>query len=69
MLKKWGVTVLVFSGKHKIDPKIVIFVILRTIVSQKRNNATASVRSPLAIDAYLDEKYSPRERLRSVRSV
>ena len=68
-IKKLGVTVLVFPEKHKIDQKIVIFVLLRAIVSQKWNNARASVRSSLAIDAYLDEKCSPRERLCSVRSV
>ena len=65
-IKNWGVTVLIFPEKRKIDPKIVIFVLLRTIVSPKRNNAIASVRSPLAIDAYLDEKCSPCAR--SVRS-
>ena len=58
-----GVTVLVFSGKQKIDPKIFIFVLLLANVAQKRKNAIASVRSPLAIDA------SPREHLRCVRSV
>ncbi len=40
-VKKLGVvTVLIFPEKRKIDPKIVIFVLLRAIVSQKRNNAT-----------------------------
>ncbi len=67
-VKKLGVTVLVFPEKRKIDQKIVIFVLLRAIVSQKRKNAIASVQSPLAIDAYLDEKFSPCERLRSVCS-
>ncbi len=57
-----------FFGKHKIDPKIIIFVLLHAIVSQKGNNAIASVRSPLAIYAYLDEKCPSRERLCSVRS-
>ena len=61
--------VLVFPEKRKLDTKIIIFVLLRVIVSQKRNNAVASVRSPLAIDAYLDENCSKRERLHSVRSV
>ena len=65
-----GVTGLVFPEKRKIHPKkIIIFVLLRAIVSQKRKNAIASVRLPLAIDAYLDEKCSKRERLRSVCSV
>ncbi len=58
-----------FSRKMQNRPKNLIFVLLRAIVLQKRNNATALVRSPLAIDAYLDEKCSPREHLRSVRSV
>ncbi len=55
--------VLVFPEKHKIDSKIKIFVLLRAmIVLQKRNDAVVSVQSPIAIDAYLDEKCSPSER-------
>ena len=68
-VKKLGATILDFPGKRKIDPQIVIFVLLRAIVSRKRNDAIASVRTRLAIDAYLYEKCSPRERLLSVRSV
>ena len=56
-IKKIGwFTILVFPEKHKIYPKIVIFVLLCAIVSQTRSNAIASVQSPLAIDVYLDEK-------------
>ena len=70
MLKKiGGGNISRFPEKHKIDPKIIVFVLLRTIISQKRSNAIASVRSPLTIDAYQDEKCSPCECSRSVRSV
>ncbi len=47
--------VLVFPEKRKIDPKIIFFVLLGAIVPQKCNITIAPVRSPLAIDAYLEE--------------
>ncbi len=61
-----GVTDLDFPEKRKIYQQIVIFVLLRTLISQKRNNAIASARSPLAIDAYLNKTKTKMHPMRAL---
>ena len=59
-----GVTDLDFPEKRKIYQQI--FVLLRALISQKRNNAIASARSPLAIDAYLNKTKTKMHPMRAL---